>query len=65
MTLEGLDHRNSSFFSLKIGLLARAFFGASKTDNQSDGKEWHSHSDSRFLSRTGIRPIDLTASLPF
>src|ERR1044072_9779486 len=33
----------------------------SKTE-KSDVKEWHSHFSSRFLSSTGIRPNDLTAS---
>mgnify|MGYP005793034423 CR=1 FL=1 len=45
-------------------LLLPAFeslFGASKTE-KSDVKEWHSHFYSRFLSSTGIRPNDLTAS---
>jgi hypothetical protein len=51
---------NSSFAAQ--GSALESLFGASKTD-KSDVKEWHSHFSSRFLSRTGIRPIDLIANL--
>lgn len=51
---------NSSFAAQ--GSALESLFGASKTE-LSDVKEWHSHFSSRFLSRTGIRPIDLIANL--